>query len=231
MLPRTGSIIKSTTPYRNLITRILTFITILSLFLSEIPDSEASESTRSGKVAFLLSFLLPGIGQIYAGDSVGARTFLGLEAAIWSTTSAFSIYSGWLKDGYKNFAAARSGADTRGKKELFFKDLGLYSSIYERNRMARWEDGPDAEVYPESPEWIWEWDSESSIAKYRQLRRRSKSAHRRALFMGFAVAINHFISAVHASRVAGKPRIGENAILGVEPTEGDGFILNMRLRI
>ncbi len=231
MLPRAISKTPLMTPHRDAITKAFTIILVLSLFLCVTSASEASEKVRSGKVAFFLSVLLPGLGQIYAGDTGGARTFLGLEAAIWSATSAFSIYGGWLEDGYRNFAAAHSGADTRAKGESFFKDMGLHRSVYEHNLMARWENGPEAEVYPESPEWIWEWDSDRSMSKYSKLRRESKSAYRRALFMGFAVAINHFISAVHASRLVGKPSAGEKAILDVEPLEGQGFMLNLRLRM
>jgi len=228
---RAGSEAPPTTAGPGAAMRALAVVSVLLLLLRGAPPSEASEGGRSARSAFLLSLLLPGLGQIYAGDPAGAKAFLGLEAAMWSAISAFSIYEGWLRDGYRNFAAVHSGADTRDKGEGFLKDIGLYRSIYEHNMMARWADGPEAQVYPEVSGWIWEWDSERSMSKYRKLRRESRSAHRRALFIGFAVVINHFISAVHASRLASGSHDGGKATLHVKPMGGTGLILNVRLRI
>ena len=80
--------------------------------------------------------------------------------------------------------------------------MGFYTSRLEHNQFARYEDGPDAELYPVDADSFWEWDRDESRLRYRELRNASQHAYRQALYMTGLVAVNHIVAAIHAARVA-----------------------------
>ena len=91
----------------------------------------------------------------------------------------------------------------RGQGEdEYFDDLGFYASRLEHNQFARYEDGPDAELYPVDADFFWEWDRDESRQHYRELRNASQHAYRQALYVTGLVVVNHLVAAIHAARVA-----------------------------
>ena len=56
------------------------------------------ERKISMRKAMLLSMLLPGAGEYYAGAKFKGQVFMGVEAAIWSGFAALRIYGGWKED-------------------------------------------------------------------------------------------------------------------------------------
>lgn len=183
-------------------------------------------SVSAGKAqgAFWRSLLVPGWGQRYAAG--GGGRFFATELAFWGGYLGFERLGDVRREQYRTYAAEHAGARPEDKGGEYFDDLGFYQSRLEHNQFARYEDGPDAAVYPLGRDFFWEWDGDASREGYRQLRNSSASAGRQALFMTGLVVVNHLFSAVHAARVAGGevqtylvpvPELGGAALLLVRP--------------
>lgn len=158
---------------------------------------------RTGKQAFWRSLLIPGWGQRYAGRRVSGERFLMAELALWGSYFAFQRRGEVREDNLRSYAAEHARARPEGKDGQFFDDLGFYQSRLQHDLLARYEDGPNAELYPDGPEFFWEWDREESRLRYRELRNSRQSAERQALYMTGLVVANHLIAAVHAGRSVG----------------------------
>ena len=150
--------------------------------------------------AFWRSLLVPGWGQKYAQG--GGGSFLAAELALWGGYWGFEWLGQVRRDRYEAYAAERAGARPEGKGDDYFDDLGFYASRLQHNQFARYEDGPDAELYPVAADFFWEWDRDESRLRYRELRNASQHAQRQALYMTGLVVVNHLVAAIHAARVA-----------------------------
>lgn len=168
----------------------------------------APGSADSGAGGFWRSLVLPGWGQHAAGEGRAARRFLSMEAMLWLGYWGLQGVAGIREENYRTYAAAHAGARTGEKGEEYFDDLGFYDSHNQHNRFAKVEDGAQAELYPGTPEFSWEWDAETSRLRYRQLRNGAEGMKRNALYLTGLVVVNHLASAVHAAR-AMRLRAGE----------------------
>ncbi len=61
-----------------------------------------SEDLKSVKTSFLLSLVVPGAGELYAGNMIKAGTFLAIEAGVWT---GYFIYQKNGDDGIKEYEA------------------------------------------------------------------------------------------------------------------------------
>ena len=161
--------------------------------------------------AFWRSLLVPGWGQQYAGGGGGG--FLAAELVLWGGYWGFEWLGEVRRDRYEAYAAERAGARPEGKGRDYFDDLGFYASRLEHNQFARYEDGPDAALYPVETDFFWEWDRDESRLRYRELRNASQHAQRQALYVTGLVVVNHLVAAIHATRVAS----AEQAQVGFAP--------------
>ena len=150
--------------------------------------------------AMLLSLLLPGAGELYAENHTGSKIFLGLEGSIWAGFFAFRTYGSWKKTDYKGYAAAHAGVLLNSKTDDFFENITYYDSRDQYNQFAKLYHGADATIYPENDFWNWNWDSQDSKGRFRDLRNQSKTAYRKALFMVGLAAVNRVVSVLDAAR-------------------------------
>jgi hypothetical protein len=171
--------------------------------LAALPGIGEAQSARG---AFWRSLLVPGWGQRYAGRTTSATRFLTAELGLWGGYFALHRLEEVRQDNYQAQAAEHARARPQGKDGRFFDDLGFYESALQHNLFARYEDGPDAELYAEGPEFFWEWDREESRLRYRELRNASEWAGRQALYATGLVVVNHLLAAIHAARSVGGER-------------------------
>ncbi len=162
---------------------------------------------KSGLKAGFLSLMLPGAGEYYLGNKSKAAVFLGAEAVIWSGYLAFHTYGGWLEDDYKSYAAEHADANISGKDSKFFDRMQFYESRDWYNEIEGLRYG---EAYPYTDFYYWQWDSQVSRMKYREIRNNSKSAFRNATFMIGVSVLNRVVSFVDALRLAKKLNKAEN---------------------
>ena len=199
----------------------------LAALLLEVPAS-----ADSGAGGFWRSLLIPGWGQHAAGDGHAARRFLSMEATLWLGYFGLQAVADIREENYLTYAAVHAGARPGGQAGEYFDDLGFYDSHNQHNLFAKVEDGPEAELYPGSPEFAWEWDAEASRLRYRELRNGATGMKRNALYLTGLVVVNHLVSAVHASRTV-RPLPGEEieAALSLDwRLSPDGAAIGLRRR-
>ena len=181
----------------------------LRYYASEEPDDffqmpgefgEKKEGLKSVSKAALLSLLLPGAGEIYGGSKTKGKIFIFSEASLWGGFFGFRTYGAWLKKDYKVYAAEHAKVDLDGKSDDFFDELAFYDSREQYNQFAPLYHRGEKEPYPENDFWNWEWDSRESRYYYRDLKNRSKSASRKALYMVGLSIVNRIVSVVDAMK-------------------------------
>lgn len=165
-------------------------------------DQGKTGSSKSKWKALGLSLLLPGAGQYYTENKGRMITFGSAEALVWSGYFGLRTYGNWKKEDYRAWAAFKAGADVNGKTEDYFEKMTYYDNLDDYNQFELLYEGSRAELFPATPEYYWNWDSDASRQYFRDLRNQSKSAFRRSLlFLGAAVA-NRILSGIDAYRAA-----------------------------
>lgn len=182
----------------NLLFKSVTILLGLSLVM---PDRAAAVSPTG---AFFRSLLIPGWGQRYAGRPAAARRLLTVELALWGGYLGLHRRATVRQDRALSYAAVHAGARPQGRGKRFHDHLKFYDSVLQYNQHAAYRRGPAAELYPDTPEFFWEWDEAESRALYRDLLNASDEAERQALYVVGAVLVNHVFAAVHAARSAGQ---------------------------
>ncbi len=166
------------------------------------PVAQRPEGYKSRSRAMLYSLLLPGLGEIYVGDSrTRAASFLTAEVGIWSTFILHRHLGKWKKDDYIEYAVVNASVDPTGKDDAFWDMVGFHDSRDEYNRFSRVYT-PSNPFYPETAAWDWQWQSDTDKQAYRELKNDSKSYYRVARFALAAAAINRAVSAFFAWRSA-----------------------------
>ena len=158
------------------------------------------------KKAFLLSLLIPGLGQHYVKSRKATRFFAVVEAALWGTMIGHRLSSRWARQNYKAFATNHARASIDGKDDQYFVDIGNFLDIYRFNNKKQ-VDRSDDNVLEITPDNFWQWDSDENRSKFRKMRIDADATKNRAVFFTTGIFINHLISAIHATLVAkqGKP--------------------------
>ena len=170
----------------------------------DFPESKDKvEGAKSKWKALGLSIVLPGAGQYYT-ESRGKMIFFGgAETLIWSNFVGFRLYGKWKKEDYIGWAATHAGVDVNGKPDSYFETLTYYDNIDIYNQLELLYERSKAELYPDTPEYYWNWDSDESRVHFRKLRNDSKSAYRRSLLFLGAALVNRVLSGIDAFRSAG----------------------------
>jgi len=164
---------------------------------------EKVEGAKSKWKALGLSIILPGAGQYYT-ESKGKMIFFGgAETLIWSNFIGFRLYGKWKKEDYISWAARHAGVDVSGKPDSYFETLTYYDNIDIYNQLELLYERSEAELYPDTPEFYWNWDSDESRVHFRKLRNDSKTAYRRSLLFLGAALVNRVLSGIDAFRSAG----------------------------
>ena len=161
---------------------------------------EKKEGLKSMTKAALLSLLLPGAGEIYGGSKTKGKIFIFSEASLWAGFFGFRTYGAWLKEDYKVYAASHARVNLEEKSDDFFDQLAFYDSRDQYNQFAPLYHRGEKQPYPENDFWNWEWDIEESRYYYRDLKNRSKSASRKALYMVGLSVVNRIVSVVDAMK-------------------------------
>lgn len=174
--------------------------------------------------AMLLSLLLPGAGQYYAGSSKSALLFLGSEVLVWSAYATTRMVGGWRQDDAVAWASSHAGIDLSGRDHDYFIAVENYSTITDYNNAKLQQRDADA-LYPEDAVHSWQWDSESSRKTFEKLRVSSDAWYERSKFIVAGVILNHIISGIDALRSA---RAQQRLILGVAGLPEGGFVLSAR---
>ena len=190
---------------QNVSTSILELEQKVKYSSSQSPEHSYSYSkklTREKKspgLAILYSFLLPGMGELYAGDYSSGKYFTIAEGVLVATCIGMNIHAGNLKDNYKSFAAAKASVNTSGKDDTYFTAIGNYMSIDQYNdQKALYR---EFELMYNSDFYYWKWQNEKDRKTYRSMWSSSEQTYNDIRFVVGAMILNRVASAINAVRL------------------------------
>ncbi len=197
----------------------------------ELPAAEQKGSTISPGKAFLFSLLVPGSGQLYAGEKRGIA-FLALEAVVWP------VYFSWRNKGkdiekdYQRFADQHWIATNYfyWRNSIKPKDESKLSHNYEKATQQQkyemigkydqfvfgWDDSePSVVDLQRNPDLLQEYPPDSlknvyssNREEYMDMRYDSNKYLKRAGWCVGALLANHILSAIDAAHCAQLKRKG-----------------------
>jgi hypothetical protein len=172
-------------------------------------DAELPEKKSVGLAAFY-SFLLPGMGEVYAGTfSSSGKYFLLAEGVLWLTYVAFEISGNSLQTDSRTFATAHAGVTVAGKNNQFFVDIGNFATVDDYNQ-KKLQDRQPEKLYDPAAGYGWAWDSDASRGKFEDQRIASDQMYNNQKFVVAAILVNHVVSAINAGRSA----VAHNSAIG-----------------
>lgn len=174
---------------------------------SRVNNYNISYKTNSGKksvgLSVILSLLLPGMGELYAGDYSTGKYLTALEGMLWLTYASVDIYGTWIRDDARNFAVVNGGVTLAGQHDKFFTDIGNYLDVHHYND-RKLQERQANKLYDPNSAFYWQWNSDANRSKYRIMRIKSDEAFNSLQFVLGAVLVNHIVSAVNAARLTSK---------------------------
>lgn len=185
---------------------------------SRFPAGEEEGSygeSHSKRKAFFLSALLPGLGQRYNESSVRSAFFFATEAIIWTSFIVFKTQEHLRTDDFEEYADAYAAVDGGGKETEFYRILTIYDNSDDYNTAVRIE---ARAIYPgdlEAQDQFFQenafgeedsfrWRTNQDRLEYRLIRNDALDSGRRADYAVVAAVLNRAISAVEATRAAGR---------------------------
>lgn len=169
-----------------------------ALLPTSAPDESAPQRKSKG-LAAIYSLILPGMGELYAGDISSGKYFMIAEGAMWLTYAIFEIQGNQLRDDSRAFAQAHAGINPSGKNDQYFVDIGNFINIDEYNDKKLRDRQPE-KLYNPSAGYAWQWDSDASRSTFRAQRVSSENMYNNRKFVVAAILINHVGSAINAVR-------------------------------
>lgn len=176
---------------------ILVLLLVIPL-MSEAQVAEAGDSLLSQKTArrlLLQSLVLPGWGEHSLNYHRRGFAFNSSELLLWVGFATLSYLGNSAEQDMQAYAARHAGINPVGKDIYYFTDIGNYANIYEYNEQ-KMRYRQYANLYPESSEYFWAWDSEASRRKFDRLRYNSQQILHIASFAIGGLVVNRIISVI-----------------------------------
>jgi hypothetical protein len=170
----------------------------ISPFPQSLQDDGVQKKKTTG-LAAIYSLLLPGMGELYAGNFESGKYFLLAEGVLWLTYAAFEIHGNQLRDDSRAYARAHAGVNPGGKDDQYFVDIGNFLNIDDYNT-KRLRDREPERLYDPAGGFAWQWDSEQSRVAFREQRIASENMYNNRKFVVAVILINHVGSAINAVR-------------------------------
>ncbi|MFI5252438.1 MAG: hypothetical protein ACHQQQ_08415 [Bacteroidota bacterium] len=159
-----------------------------------------SDGKKSVPLGILYSLLLPGMGELYAGNYDKGKYFTIAEGALWVAYGGIQSYGDWIQSDARNFAVQHAGINFTNKNDQYFIDIGNFVSVNDYNTEILRERQYD-KIYDPNSLSAWHWDTDANREAYRLLRVSSDEKFNNARFVLAAIVTNHIISAIDAARM------------------------------
>jgi|CZKP01.1.fsa_nt_gi hypothetical protein len=170
---------------------------IISGNSNSLPDKEEF-SKKNVMLAIAYSIILPGMGELYAGNYSSGKYFTIAEGVFWGAYIGMNQYSNWQKQRYHSFAASNGGVNIAGKDDGYFTNIGIYTDINEYNDyMSR--NGDFTKMYNTELDY-WKWTG-SDRTTYRTMWTAGEQWHNNLRFVVGALVLNRVVSAINAARL------------------------------
>lgn len=162
-------------------------------------ETSVEKKRKNPGLAIIYSLLLPGMGELYAGNYDSGKYFTIAEAAFWTTYIGMNLYGENKRSNYKTFAASSGGVNLDGKDEDYFAIISEHINIDDYNNIKLLERRFD-EMYDASTHY-WNWQSNDNRRTYRGMWVSSETAFNNLRFVAGALILNRLISAINAVRI------------------------------
>ncbi len=194
---------------------------------------------KNPALAMLMSLALPGLGELYTGNTARARGFFSAEAGIWVGYAAFRVQQGLRTDDYKEYAGIFAGVPD-GSTSDYYQDVAdyirsegddSYNQAIRAEARSLYPDDLDAQrAYLTSHGYFgsssWEWESEQRFEHYRGLRHGAAVSRRNAFYMTGLAVLNRALSVIDSAWMARRYNLGSrgepSARLYMSPEISDG---------
>ncbi|MFH1690427.1 MAG: hypothetical protein ABIE42_09350 [Candidatus Eisenbacteria bacterium] len=199
------------------------------------------QDAKNPMVAFLLSCLIPGWGDVYAGETTRGRWFMATEAAIWAGYGTFRIQEGMRKDDYEEYAqifagtVAEPNSDHLSHMGDYIRSEGddSYNQLIRREARSLFPDDLEAQAAYLAEngyygDLAWDWGGKDRFYEYRELRLAASRSDRNAFYMTGLALLNRALSAIDSAWMARRHNAGVRGEPGtrfsVVPQISDGDV-------
>lgn len=166
--------------------------------LYSVQNQELVKKKNPG-LAIIYSFILPGMGELYAEGYESGKYFTIADGILWGTLFGFNTYAGWKEDNYRSMAQSKAGVNLDGKEGEFFANVGQYLSVDDFNKEK--ELYRDFDLVYNTTTHYWRWASAEERREYRNLWSSSEQAYNNVRFVVGALVLNRLISVINAVRL------------------------------
>ncbi|HPP33938.1 MAG TPA: hypothetical protein PLU62_08330 [Ignavibacteriales bacterium] len=160
------------------------------------------DNKKSPALAILYSFILPGLGEYYAGDYSTGKYFTIAEGMIWGSYLGMQSYARHIEANYKNYAISQANITNDKKNSDFWSNLGKYNSVYDYNNekfiMGQYNNIYDVEKF------YWNWQDVDSRIRYRSNWKSAETVKNNSKIILATLVLNRFASAINAARQVSK---------------------------
>lgn len=206
---------------------------ISSELQTPVMKNSDSPERKSPALAILYSALIPGMGELYAGDYTSGKYLTITEGALWLTYFSINQYGEWQEESYLSFAKTRGGVVTEGKDEDFFANIGNYRDIHQFNDERAFYRQFD-EMYNTTTHY-WSWSSTTERRTYRSMWVSSRQAFNNLRFVVAGMLLNRLGSVINAVRLVSAHNKGlqaETTLLemgqGIAPDGSNQYSFGLR---
>jgi hypothetical protein len=155
--------------------RCSVFIILFAVLFSPSIEAQVQqkEDSPSPRGAFLRSLVVPGWGHYYAENDNWNRGKYHLAGEVVLVLSYFGLdaRANYLENDYYTFASAKPNTNLEGKSRQFILAVGNYNNLAAYNdaqlRTRNWD-----QVFPETQEFNWNWESSELRFQYQDARER-----------------------------------------------------------
>jgi len=193
----------------------------------------SAEGKKSVGLAVIYSLLLPGMGELYAGDYGSGKYFTGIDGALWLALYAVDAHANSIQDDARTFAALHAGFDPSGKADDYYSDVGNFNDVYAYNEQVL-RDRDAYKLYNPASADYWKWDVESNREVYRGQRVEADGMFNNTRFVVAGLLANRVLSAINAARIviagngaAGSGEVGIGATILGGPAHAHGLALSI----
>lgn len=183
-------------------------------------QSQELVKKKNPGLAIIYSFILPGMGELYAEGFNSGKYFTIADGILWGTLFGFNTYAGWKEDNYRSMAQSKAGVNLDGKEGEFFANVGKYLSVDDYNKEK--ELYRDFDLVYNTTTHYWHWSNNDERREYRNLWSSSEQAYNNVRFVVGALVLNRLISVINAVRLTAAynrnitKELSWNAYLSVE---------------
>lgn len=200
------------------------------------PKLKVSNTIGKKKVAtaILYSMILPGMGELYAGNYSSGKYFTVAEGLLWASYAGARYFANHLQDNYKTFANTNAGITSESKNSDYWVNIGLYNNVDDYN-FAMVKQGNYRAMYNNSAD-AWNWSSEDNKARYRSMWKSTENVRNNSNLLLSVLVLNRIASAINAVRLVTLYNKGLEANnmslsfdLNTNPDNSQGVVMNFSL--